>query len=609
MVRWLRPLLVAWLVLAACWAHADQPRRFDQAEFLISPATLPPPDTADWKPQALPDEWRVNHTEASRAAPANGWYRLTFQAQTHEPLQALYLPRLGLNAAVYLNGRLLGDGGPFDEPVGRNWNRPLLFLIPDGLLRDGSNTLHVRLLSHPYTQASLEPLWIGPERLLRPHFERALFLRVTLNQTASLLIASIGVLMLVLWWQRRQDVAYGYFGLSALLWAVQSTNLYLRAAPLPTAAWEIFVNSSIQVFSALLLVSLLRFVNAGGRPLVPLLWLSAIASPISLVLMPGNLFFVTTSFWHVYTLFCSLATLAFLLRAAIRWHNRDAILLAGAMGLVVVLAAHDWFMHSQHFWLAPTDGLLDDVYLLHYSAPLVFLMMGLIMTSRFVRVLNEFETLNEELEMRVRTKHAELQESYGRMRAMETEHAVAEERERIYRDLHDDVGAKLLSLVYRASSPDTADLARSALQELRDVVSTTQQDTTTLSAACADWRVECEQRLSAAAITLDWQARGDLESIELHPSQTLNLGRILREAVSNLIKHAQAGRAEIGVEAAVDALRLWVRDDGRGCNGESGGNGRGLSNMEARAARIGATFVRRDLASGGCEIEVSLPLP
>ncbi|MEW5770988.1 MAG: ATP-binding protein [Pseudomonadota bacterium] len=609
MTPWLRLLLLAWLALAAAWGHADQARRLDRAEFLLSPSALPPPDAAAWRPQALPDAWRVNHPDAARAGPATGWYRLAFEAHTREPLQAVYLPRLGLNAAVWLNGRPLGDGGPFDEPVGRNWNRPLLFLIPDGLLRDGANTLHVRLFSHPYTQASLDPPWIGPERLLRPRFDRAHFFRVTLNQTASLLIASIGVLMLVLWWQRRQDVAYGYFGISALVWAAQSANLYLRAAPLPTAAWEVLVNGSFQVFSAFLLVSLLRFATAGGRPLIPLLWFSAIASPLSLALVPGHLFLAATSFWHVYTLLCSIATLAFLLRAAVGWHNRDATLLAGAMGLVVLLAAHDWFMHSQHFWRSPTDRFLEDVYLLHYSAPLVFLVVGLIMASRFVRVLNEFEALNDELETRVQAKHAELQDSYGRMRAMEMEQAVTEERERIYRDLHDDVGAKLLSLVYRAGTPETAELARSALQDLRDVVSTTQQDKLSLSAACADWRVECEQRLSAAGIGLDWQTRGDLESIELHPAQTLNLGRILREAVSNLIKHARAVRAEVCVEAVAGGLRLRVRDDGRGCNGGAeGGNGRGLRNMESRAARIGATFTRRDAAAGGCEIEVGLPL-
>lgn len=598
-------------------AHAELPRvlplELTQADFRIDASATPPPDSADWQAQALPDAWPVNHAQAVAANAAGGWYRFRFQMPAaFDPLQAVYLPKLGLNVAVVLNGRPIGDGGSFQEPYGRNWNRPLLFLVPPGLLRPGENLMHVRLLSNAYTQASLHSVWIGPDSLLRPKFERALFLRVTLNQTASLLIASMGVLMLSLWWRRRQDVAYGYFGVSALIWAAQSTNLYWVEAPLTTAHWEIAVNSSFQVFSAFLLISLLRFSAAGGRPLLPLLWFSALASPLTQMLAPARIYLSLTAFWHVFTLFCASLTLIFLLRAAIKWGNRDAGLMAAAMCLVVALAGHDWLMHSQHFWLTRPHELLEDYYLLHYSAPLVFLTVGMIMTSRFVRVLNEFEALNDDLEGRVQAKHAQLQDSFFRMRALEMEQVVAEERERIYRDLHDDVGAKLLSLVYRASTPESADLARSALQDLRDVVSTTQHGNLTLGAVCADWRAECEQRLSEAGISLGWVQPNwslpSLEDLDLTPPQTLNLGRILREAVSNLIKHASASNAWIQISVEAGTLSMLIRDDGIGCDGASSRPpGRGVRNMEQRASRIGARFSRHNPADGGCEIQVWLP--
>lgn len=588
----------------------ELPLELTQADFRVDASATPPPASADWQPQALPDAWPINHPQAVAENASGGWYRFRFQMPAaFDPLQAVYLPKLGLNAAVLLNGRHIGDGGPFQEPFGRNWNRPLLFLVPPGLLRPGENILHVRLLSSAYTQASLHSVWIGPDSLLRPRYERALFFRVTLNQTASLPIAGMGVLMLSLWWRRRRDVAYGYFGVSALIWAAQSTNLYWVEAPLATAHWEIAVNSSFQVFSAFLLISLLRFSAAGGRPLLPLLWFSVIASPLTQILAPARIYLSLTAFWHVFTLLCASVSLLFLLRAAIRWHNRDAGLMAAAMSLVVVLAGHDWLMHSQHFWLTRPHELLEDFYLLHYSAPLIFLAVGMIMTSRFVRVLNEFEALNDDLEGRVQAKHAQLQDSFARMRALEMDQAVAEERERIYRDLHDDVGAKLLSLVYRAGSPESADLARSALQDLRDVVSTTQQGTLDLGAVCADWRAECEQRLNEAGIELDWTQSNSLDGFDLTQPQALNLGRILREAVSNLIKHAQARQAWVRISLEADNLNLLIRDDGVGCNGASPRPpGRGIRNMEQRTGRIGAIFTRHNHADGGCEIRVCLPL-
>ena len=595
-------------LLALSWPVHGAVQDLESAEFVLSDAQTPPGNAVPWQVQKLPDAWSINHPQARFQS--GGWYRLRFHtAPGQSELRAVYLPKLGLNAEVYVNDQPIGNGGPFHEPFGRNWNRPLLFVIPPGVVHGGENWLQIRLLSHPYTQASLHPPQVGPEALLRPVFDRAHFLRITINQTASLLILAIGILMLTLWWQRRQDVAYGYFGLSALVWAAQSTNLYLQQAPLDTAAWEILINSSFQVFSGLLLISLLRFSAAGGRPLEPLLWGAMAASPISLWLTPAQYFLDITAAWHVFTLACTAATLGFLLRAALKWRNRDAALMAGAISIVIVLAGHDWLMHSQHLWLHAPREYPDDLYLLHYSAPLIFMAVGLIMTGRFVKVLNEFEALNNDLENRVRSKHEQLQESYARMRALETEQAVTEERERIYRDLHDDVGAKLLSLVYRAEHPDNANLARSALQDLRDVVSTTQQDNLSLAALCADWRAECEQRLAEAKITLDWVQPEFRDELQLTQPQAINLGRILRESVSNLIKHANARHAQVRIDAQGQLLKLSVRDEGIGRQEAAvAGSGRGLRNMVARAERIGATCLFTSPETAGYEVSVTLPL-
>ena len=606
------------LLSAAAAARADFPvTTLERAAFVVAPVTarhaVPPPDSADWQPQALPDAWRDSHPELH----GSGWYRFRFMVTPgDDPLQAVFLPKLGLNAAVWLNGVFIGDGGRFDDPVSRNWNRPLLFLVPPGTLKPGANVLHIHLRGHAYTQASLHPPKIGPDRVLRPMYERDHFLRITLNQTASLLIASVGVLMLALWLQRRQDTAYAWFAASALVWAAQSVNLYVRDVPFTTAQWEVLINASFQVFSALLMVSLLRFAEAGGRPLIPALMLSALLGPLTMWLAPDVQAIRVSAFWHLYTLAGAAATLAFLLRAAIRWHNRDARLLVGALGVVVMLAAHDWLMHSRHLLPGGRHLLLDDVYLLHYGAPLLFLAVGLIMTSRFVRVLNEFERLNEELEARVRLKHAQLEQTFARVREMEMEQAVTDERERIYRDLHDDVGAKLLSLVYRAGSPSAADLARSALQDLRDVVSRSGSDRFRMDEVAADWRAECEKRLAEAAIPLAWSQYGALGEVILSQPQVLNVGRVLREAVTNVIRHAQAGGVWIELGSDGHRLALRVCDDGVGLKGGepaaatpgSGPGGRGLRNMDARAARLGGVLLRRQAPQGGLEVLLELPL-
>lgn len=605
-MRTLLTLCLALLLGLPGGVRAEAVRLIDAAWFVLDDRPLPPGPEAAWQPQSLPDLWLVNRPQADGE---RGWYRLDFQSSAPTDTHyAVYLPKLVMNAAVYLNGVPIGDGGPFEEPIARNWNRPLLFLFPPGLLRAGGNTLHVRLRGHPYTQAALHPVWVGPEPVLREKYERAHFLNITVNQSASLLIAAIGLLTLSLWLRRRQDTAHAYFSASALVWAAQSSNLYVHAAPLPTAGWEILVNAGFQVFSGFLLISLLRFVAAGGQWLIAALWVSVVAGPVTLWLVPAGHYLNLTSAWHLYTLVCAALTLALLLRAAFRHGNREARYLVVGMCLVILFALHDWLIHSQHLWQGrPGLWPLNDVFLLHYSAPMVYLAIGLIMTGRFVRVLNEFEQLNDQLEYRVQTKQAELQASFARMRQLETEQAVAEERERIYRDLHDDVGAKLLSLVYRAATPAAADLARSALQDLRDVVSRTGADSFELEEVVADWRAECEKRLTEAGLELAWRQSGDLAGPRLSQPQALNLGRILREAVSNIIRHAEARRVTVELSHDGGRLSLAVGDDGIGCVGERR-PGRGIRNMETRAARLGGTLTRESTAPTGCRVTVTMPL-
>lgn len=596
-------LTILFLALAAPAQAAVQV--LAQADFVLDDGAEPPPDSAPWRPQALPDQWRLDHPDAT----GNGWYRFRFRlTDPGEPLQAVYLPRLVMNAAVWVNGRAIGDGGRFDEPVARNWNRPLIFLIPPGLLDRETNTLHVRLRNHAYTQAALYPPAVGPEALLRAEYEQAHFWRITVNQTATLLIAGIGLLTLSLWLRRRRDTAYAYFAASALLWAAQSTNLYIRDVPLDTAGWEILISASFQVFSGFLLISLLRFVGVMPRALFAVIWFGVFVAPISVALVPARQYLTLTALWHMYTLVVAAATLYLLVRAALRDRNRDARFLVAALGLVVLFGLHDWLMHSRHLWFATAILPLDHVFLLQYSAPLIFLAVGLIMTGRYVQALNRYESLNDELEQRVQEKHSQLQDSYARMRELEMEHVVVEERERIYRDLHDDVGAKLLSLVFRAGKPEDADLARSALRDLRDVVSRTGASSYQLEDVIADWRVECDQRLTEAGIALDWQVDGALEGLSLSQPQALNLGRILREAISNVIHHAGARNVGVSIAVADRQLRLEVRDDGRGLPAKLRPGGRGLRNMESRAARLGGVLSRENAEPSGCIVNLALPL-
>jgi len=577
-----------------------------RADFILSNADTPPPADAAWQVVEMPDYWRIARPDVYGTA----WYRFyfDFNKADEKNIHAVYIGRLSMNGELYLNGVKIGDGGSFIEPIGRNWNRPLLFVIPPHLLRAGSNTLHIRLLAPQNSQATLATPIVDTLQSLQPRYEHAHFVRITLNQTASLLIAAISVLMLSLWWRRKQDTAYALFGLAALVWALQSINLYITQAPLSTTSWEMLINASFQIVATLLFISLLRFVQTDWRPLRYCLWGLLILSPLSLLLAPASHFMAVSAFWHLITILALAATLLHLIRAVVVQNNQDAKLLLGALGLILLLAFHDWVLHAQPAWLNWISPWGGEEFLLQFAAPVLFLIIGWVMTTRYVRALNSYEVLNEHLEQRVAAKHLELDKNFAQIQAMLKEQAMLEERERIYQDLHDDVGAKLLTLVYRAQTPNNAELARSALQDLRDVVSCAGVEKIALMDAMANFRVECEQRLSDVGIMLIWSDTMSSGTLQLTQPQALNLGRILREAVSNIIRHAHAGQVVISLQCTADLIVLQIADDGIGIGEkEPRSHGRGLANIRKRAAMLGAEVVFEDNYPQGLKLQIKLP--
>src|SRR5262249_11812465 len=81
----------------------------------------------------------------------------------------------------------------------------------------------------------------------------------------------------------------------------------------------------------------------------------------------------------------------------------------------------------------------------------------------------------------------------------------------------------------------------------------------------------------------------------------------LREALSNVARHAAAQSVDVGVRATADRIDLRVADDGRGIGADADTGGRGLTNMRTRAERHGGTFVLASNATGGTVVEWAVP--
>ncbi len=172
-----------------------------------------------------------------------------------------------------------------------------------------------------------------------------------------------------------------------------------------------------------------------------------------------------------------------------------------------------------------------------------------------------------------------------RYRAM-LEEGVREERDRVARDLHDDVGARLLTMSHRLPAAE-ADQARIALSELRAVVYSMRAPPICLPALLGDWQWEVTERCNAAAANLDWRVSGAMPELDLAGGDALALSRILREALSNALRHAGPEMLSIQLDFVETALAIEIRHRHSGRAPDQWQASLGLHNLRDRLAKLG----------------------
>ena len=186
-----------------------------------------------------------------------------------------------------------------------------------------------------------------------------------------------------------------------------------------------------------------------------------------------------------------------------------------------------------------------------------------------------------------------------------------EERRRIARDLHDDVGARLLSGLYKTEVIDTHRVLRDALADIRTIVSGLSADHLPLGQVIAALRHEAGERLAAAGIELQWPLAAADESARLLDYRVYrSIVSAHREIVSNVIRHAGATEVDVTVTQEEHALSITIADDGIGidpdnANGRADGNG--LRGIIRRLADLGGSCTVLPAARGST-IRISLPL-
>jgi signal transduction histidine kinase len=191
------------------------------------------------------------------------------------------------------------------------------------------------------------------------------------------------------------------------------------------------------------------------------------------------------------------------------------------------------------------------------------------------------------------------------------------EFEHLGRELHDTVGSSLsLAAVYgdllerargdaRAEARLAAGLAHAADQSIEDLRALleglTAHDHADLGALIG---MRARRLASAVGVEVSVRANG---TAGLSPTVRFALLRISQEAIANTLRHAQATRVEVVIECDQDEAQLTVSDDGDGIR-PNAPEGRGVTNMRARAHELGGGLTFQAVTPRGTRVEVRLPV-
>lgn len=524
---------------------------------------------------------------------------------------AVYLPYFDANVAVYLDGDKIDERGRMQPPADVYRFHSRLARVPASRLGAGEHTLVLQLLAERERIGGLAPFYLGPIDTLQA--AQRWRQRLTEDTVAGIGWLQAGTLVLALGMLLggRRDSVLGWYLVCGSFWL---GLIVLHVSPTAIAGgnlrWAAMFISvfGVLAFTPLFIVSILRppwprlrnaliahFLLCTAITLAALMVLPL--APVWQVLVPNfalrasTLVLVPLMLWQVWRIVLT------------RGNSRaSAWILAfaatpGVFGIADAIRA--WRFPPLEFALLPLGGLGVSLAL--------FLELARRVRENQQRLANHAA----DLEQTLRAREEALRASYERIGVAERERALAEERQRLLRDMHDGVGGQLASLVHLAGNPDTprdqvvAGL-RDGLADLRLILDSLAHDEDDAMVALGRLRHRIEPTLEAAGIQLHWRVDPQLDLPSWSPEAVLHIYRFLQEACYNAVRHAQARNLTIRVNQHGQHLQFTVADDGIGIDAAAS-SGFGLANLRTRAIRLGGELVVSSEPGQGTTVTLRLP--
>lgn len=580
------------------------------------PATLDPGATPGaWTPVALPN---AAMPKLALSQQDNGgepdtqitWYRTTLpQAVSPADKGYLYIPRWKSDGtiAVYVNGAL-----QYQSHANLQWNgsnRPLriAFDVTEGA--PPISSIVIRLQHLRGIGGALSSLWVGNFEEVGPAYMVRNLFQAELSYLTSAAFLASGVFSLLVWFRRRQERLYLLFFLMSAATFIRGLHNHLGLERLPLSdqwfGW-LTVNSTMWMvaISHLFLITLLQ-VRAS--------WITTIVGGATLVLGLATLPLfeaaldptLTAPFAYAAAFVVSnLVGIASIL-AAWRAQSMEGLVLAVWVLLTAYLGINDLMLQNN---LISIEGYFILPFV---QIALVFAFFHIVL-AHYLGAMDAVESSNTVLAERLTAREAALLASHERLREIEQRELLLHERQRLTEDMHDGLGSSLigaLRMVERGRLDETElkQLLQGCIDDLKLTIDSMEPVETDLLLLLGTLRFRLEPRLESSGIKLHWNVRDVPPVFWLDHRYALHILRVMQEAFTNIIKHAEATEATVSTGVAAGNIVISVSDNGKGFDTAAPRAGRGLANQTRRASAMRARLTVES-GPGGTKLTLLLPI-
>lgn len=566
---------------------------------------------------ALPDEWARTRPSETRS----GWYRIHFETPPKlgvNQLLGAYVDRACAQVEIYLNGQLLYRAGEKKKSLSRQCYQAHVVPLPRFLLRNDENQLDYKVSGYSLEQVvarqratAFGQVRIGDWETLRQREAKQHFWAVTVSQVIGGTLAILGVFAVVLAWVRRLDYLRNFGGLT-VTWALVTGRHVMDISVLPNAVAETMIASAFALMAYFATRFLLDYAEAPSRHpkwrilyrwINALLLLQIVAMPLSLWWFHELLFTVSRVWFGLFAVEVLAAVACFLWFTG-RLQRVEFFFTCATLGAVMALigveVGFQYGVVANWGWNAT-----------YFLMPILFVAVAFRVIQVYSGALQTAEQARMQLEKRVQEISTEIERNFNQIAQLRVEQIAEKERKRIAADLHDDLGAKLLTIVHTSDNDRISGLAREALDEMRLSVRGLTGRPMRLPDALADWRAEMVSRLGQAGIEAAWQHQREEIDMPLSARVFVQTTRIIREAISNIIKHSRATHVIIESDVTPQSFTISIQDNGVGIASSMEGRldrGHGMTSMKHRAKQLHGQCLIESSTGFGTVIRLSLPL-